>query len=213
MPSGKPLTVFLAGRRLLVGVGRLRRRRRDELRPGVAAVARGVEAAAGAAADQLPRPTPRLPQPGEQHAWGCSGRSRRRRRRCRRPCTARAANSCRRRWCGRRRAPRWGRRRGRAPRRRRSPGSSGGRSSCRSGPPGSRRASRSCRRRRICRCRCRPRRCRGCWPRRCRRRSRWGRTARRRCCRCVEIGWSSKIGFQRMPPSVDFQTPPAETAA
>ena len=28
-----------------------------------------------------------------------------------------------------------------------------------------------------------------------------------------EIGWSSKIGFQVMPPSVDFQTPPAAVAA
>ena len=29
----------------------------------------------------------------------------------------------------------------------------------------------------------------------------------------LEVGWSSKIGFQVKPPSVDFQTPPAAVAA
>ena len=28
-----------------------------------------------------------------------------------------------------------------------------------------------------------------------------------------EIGWSSKIGFQVAPPSLDFQTPPDAVAA
>ena len=56
-----------------------------ELLPGVAAVARDVEAAAGAAARQVPRAAPRLPEAGEEDAAGWSGRSRRRRRRCRRP--------------------------------------------------------------------------------------------------------------------------------
>src|SRR6266542_2574297 len=28
-----------------------------------------------------------------------------------------------------------------------------------------------------------------------------------------EMGWSSKTGFQRTPPSLDFQTPPAAVAA
>ena len=29
----------------------------------------------------------------------------------------------------------------------------------------------------------------------------------------MEVGWSSKIGFQVRPPSVDFQTPPDAVAA
>ena len=161
--------------------------RRDELRPGVAAVARNVQPAAGAAAGQFPGPSARLPQTGEQDARivrveadveapvSSSLNSTR-------------SRSCRRRWCGRRRAPRWGRRHGPARRRRRCPGLWDGRSWCRSGPPASRRASRSCRRRWTCRCRCRPRRCRECWPRRSRRRSRWDRTERRRCEPMVEVG-------------------------
>src|SRR5262249_17538095 len=39
-----------------------------ELLPGVAAVGRAVQTAAGAAAGEVPRPPPRLPQGGEQHA-------------------------------------------------------------------------------------------------------------------------------------------------
>src|SRR5205085_1837747 len=39
-----------------------------ELLPGVAAVGRAVQATAGAAAGEVPRPPPRLPQGGEQHA-------------------------------------------------------------------------------------------------------------------------------------------------
>src|SRR5262249_11394278 len=59
--------VLLAGRGVLVGVGRVLGRRRDELRPVVAAVARGVQAAAGAAAGELPGLAPGLPQAGEEH--------------------------------------------------------------------------------------------------------------------------------------------------
>ena len=44
-----------------------------ELLPGVAAVARDVEAAAGAAARQLPGPAARLPEAGEQRCSGSGG--------------------------------------------------------------------------------------------------------------------------------------------
>ncbi len=44
------------------------RGRGNELRPGVAAVAGDVQPAAGAAAGQVPRPPPRLPQAGEEDA-------------------------------------------------------------------------------------------------------------------------------------------------
>ncbi len=64
---GQPLAVFLALGCVLAEPQRFRPWRRHELRPGVAAVARGVQPAAGPAAGQLPRPPPRLPQPGEQH--------------------------------------------------------------------------------------------------------------------------------------------------
>ena len=146
-----------------------------ELLPGVAAVARDVEAAARAAALQVPRQPPRLPEAGEEDGRGSTDPSRRRTRPCRillqdlLPGLAAVAS------CDRRRARGSGRTHGRAPRRTRCRDSSGARPSCRSVPPGSRRASRSCRRRSICRCRCRRRRCRGCWLRPIRRRRRSGR--------------------------------------
>ena len=82
---GQPLGVFLAFRRVLAEIGRIVGRRRDELRPVLAAVARDVQAAARSAADQLPRPPPRLPQAGEQDLRIGRIESRRRTRRCRRP--------------------------------------------------------------------------------------------------------------------------------
>src|SRR5581483_8551022 len=58
-----------AGRQPLAALaaGALRDVLGDELRPGVAAVARGVQAAARPAAGQLPRFAARLPEPGEKH--------------------------------------------------------------------------------------------------------------------------------------------------
>ncbi len=56
-----------------------------ELLPGVAAVAGDVEAAARAAAGQVPGTAPRLPEAGEDDVADWRDRGRRRRRRCPRP--------------------------------------------------------------------------------------------------------------------------------
>ena len=59
----------------------------------------------------------------------------------------------------------------------------------------------------------RRRRCRGCWPRRSRRRRRSGRTGRRRSSRSTRSADRRRSVPTCMPPSVDFQTPPAAVAA
>src|SRR5262249_29122987 len=67
LAARQPLAVLLAGGRRVGGVLRIGRWRRDELGPGVAAVARGIQPAAWPAAGQAPGRAPCLPHAGEQH--------------------------------------------------------------------------------------------------------------------------------------------------